>query len=90
MEFCVKGWNWGVAMFHGSLLKFMVGSTPAFEIPLREVSQVLWRGKILAGFTIVSFPDRVCLLAGYPALLKSIYSRASKQRTHLGRVICPL
>ena len=67
----MKGWNWGEPMFHGSLLKFMVGSRPAFEILLREVSQVLWRGKILAGFTIVFFPDKVCLLAGYPAPLKN-------------------
>ena len=62
VEYCVKGWNWGVAMFHGSLLKFMVGSTPAFEISLKEVSQVLWRGRLLAGFNVISFPDRVCFL----------------------------
>ena len=59
MEYCMKGWNWGVAMFHGSLLKFMVESTPAFEISLEEVSQVLWRGRLLAGFNLISFPDRV-------------------------------
>ena len=40
MEFCVKGWNWGEAKFRGSLLSFMVDSKPAFEIPLKEVSQV--------------------------------------------------
>ena len=40
VEFCVKGWNWGEAKFRGSLLSFMVDSKPAFEIPLKEVSQV--------------------------------------------------
>jgi len=44
VEFCVKGWNWGEAKFRGSLLSFMVDSKPAFEIPLKEVSQVGWVG----------------------------------------------
>ena len=40
VELCVKGWNWGEAKFRGSLLSFCVDAKPAFEIPLREVSQV--------------------------------------------------
>ena len=40
MELCVKGWNWGEAHFQGSLLSFEIDSKPAFEIPLKEVSQV--------------------------------------------------
>lgn len=40
VDLCVKGWNWGEAKFRGSLMSFMVDSKPAFEIPLKEVSQV--------------------------------------------------
>ena len=40
VELCVKGWNWGEAHFQGSLLSLMIDSKPAFEIPLKEVSQV--------------------------------------------------
>ena len=40
VELCVKGWNWGEARFRGSLLTFLVDNKPAFEIPLKEVSQV--------------------------------------------------
>ena len=50
VELCVKGWNWGEVKFRGSLLSFCVDAKPAFEIPLREVSQVcvcvcVWRGR---------------------------------------------
>lgn len=38
-ELSVKGWNWGRADFNGSTLSFAVGSHPAFEIPLSNVSQ---------------------------------------------------
>ncbi|XP_075220675.1 structure specific recognition protein [Lycorma delicatula] len=38
-ELSVKGWNWGTAKFNGSVLSFEIGSHPAFEIPLSNVSQ---------------------------------------------------
>ncbi|KAK3884833.1 hypothetical protein Pcinc_010918 [Petrolisthes cinctipes] len=37
-EFSVKGWNYGAAKFEGAVLTFDVGSTPAFEVPLNNVS----------------------------------------------------
>nr|CAD7201283.1 unnamed protein product [Timema douglasi] len=37
-ELSLKGWNWGVAKFNGSVLSFDVGSNTAFEIPLNNVS----------------------------------------------------
>lgn len=40
VDLCVKGWNWGEATINGSLLSFMVDSKRAFEVPLKEVSQV--------------------------------------------------
>ena len=40
VDLCVKGWNWGDVTFRGSLLSFNVDSKPAFEVPLKEVSQV--------------------------------------------------
>ena len=40
VDLCVKGWNWGEATLDGSLLSFMVDSKRAFEVPLKEVSQV--------------------------------------------------
>jgi len=36
-ELSVKGWNWGVANFNGSVLNFEVGKHDAFEIPLTYV-----------------------------------------------------
>ncbi|XP_031443350.1 FACT complex subunit SSRP1-like [Clupea harengus] len=38
-DMCVKGWNWGTAKFTGPLLSFDVTESPAFEIPLSNVSQ---------------------------------------------------
>ncbi|XP_041930341.1 FACT complex subunit SSRP1a isoform X2 [Alosa sapidissima] len=38
-DMCVKGWNWGTAKFAGPLLSFDVSESPAFEIPLSNVSQ---------------------------------------------------
>lgn len=38
-ELSLKGWNWGVAKFTGSVLNFDVGHHTAFEIPLHDVSQ---------------------------------------------------
>ncbi|KAJ1532076.1 hypothetical protein ONE63_000705 [Megalurothrips usitatus] len=38
-DLCIKGWNWGTARFQGAVLSFDVGSAPAFEIPLNNVSQ---------------------------------------------------
>ena len=40
VDLSVRGWNWGEAKFRGSLLSFCVDNKPAFEIPLKEVSQV--------------------------------------------------
>uniref|UniRef100_T1JNC3 FACT complex subunit SSRP1 n=1 Tax=Strigamia maritima TaxID=126957 RepID=T1JNC3_STRMM len=37
-DFSVRGWNWGTAKFHGSVLSFDVGRETAFEIPLMNVS----------------------------------------------------
>jgi len=37
-ELSVKGWNWGVANFNGSVLNFEVGKHDAFEIPLTYVN----------------------------------------------------
>ncbi|XP_065057793.1 FACT complex subunit SSRP1-like isoform X1 [Rhopilema esculentum] len=39
LELSVKGWNWGVAKFNGALMTFEVDKKPAFEIPLKDVSQ---------------------------------------------------
>ncbi|XP_065226212.1 FACT complex subunit Ssrp1 [Planococcus citri] len=38
-ELSVKGWNWGVAKFDGSVLDFTINNITAFEIPLTNVSQ---------------------------------------------------
>ncbi|KAG8240393.1 hypothetical protein J437_LFUL002536 [Ladona fulva] len=38
-ELSLKGWNWGTAKFHGSVLSFDVSHLTAFEIPLNHVSQ---------------------------------------------------
>uniref|UniRef100_A0A4W4G2W2 FACT complex subunit SSRP1 n=1 Tax=Electrophorus electricus TaxID=8005 RepID=A0A4W4G2W2_ELEEL len=38
-DMCVKGWNWGTAKFSGPLLSFDINDSPAFEIPLANVSQ---------------------------------------------------
>ncbi|KAF7270248.1 structure specific recognition protein [Rhynchophorus ferrugineus] len=38
-ELSLKGWNWGTAKFHGSVLSFDIGEKSAFEIPLNHVSQ---------------------------------------------------
>uniref|UniRef100_A0A8D8SEZ7 FACT complex subunit SSRP1 n=1 Tax=Cacopsylla melanoneura TaxID=428564 RepID=A0A8D8SEZ7_9HEMI len=40
-ELSVKGWNWGTTKFTGNVLTFEVNSTPAFEIPLKDVSQCI-------------------------------------------------
>ena len=40
VDLCVKGWNWGEATINGALLSFMIDSKRAFEVPLKEVSQV--------------------------------------------------
>jgi len=39
IEVAIKGWNWGTARFTGSILSFEVDKKPAFEIPLKDVSQ---------------------------------------------------
>jgi len=39
VELCVKGWNWGTPKFKGAVMSFEVDSRPAFEIPLKDVSQ---------------------------------------------------
>eukprot|EP00794_Sanderia_malayensis_P000295 gene295-921_t len=39
VDLSVKGWNWGIAQFKGSVLSFEVDKKPAFEIPLKDVSQ---------------------------------------------------
>ncbi|XP_032236023.2 FACT complex subunit SSRP1 isoform X2 [Nematostella vectensis] len=44
MELSVKGWNWGTATFNGSALAFEVDKKPAFEIPLKDVSQATTAG----------------------------------------------
>ena len=47
VDLSVKGWNWGEARFRGSLLGFYVDNKPAFEIPLKEVSQVCIRVRVV-------------------------------------------
>ncbi|RWS29668.1 structure-specific recognition protein-like protein [Leptotrombidium deliense] len=38
-DFCLKGWNWGQANFHGSVLSFDIDKhNTAFEVPLSNVS----------------------------------------------------
>ena len=37
-EFCLKGWNWGVANFVGSSMNFDIDKATAFEVPLSNVS----------------------------------------------------
>ncbi|XP_031557344.1 FACT complex subunit SSRP1-like isoform X2 [Actinia tenebrosa] len=43
-ELSVKGWNWGTAKFEGTALSFDVDGKPAFEIPLKDVSQATTAG----------------------------------------------
>lgn len=38
-ELCVKGWNWGTPNFDGTMMSFEVDNKPAFEIPLKDISQ---------------------------------------------------
>jgi len=38
-ELCVKGWNWGMPNFDGTMMSFEVDNKPAFEIPLKDISQ---------------------------------------------------
>ncbi|KDR83147.1 hypothetical protein GALMADRAFT_1349439 [Galerina marginata CBS 339.88] len=40
-----KGWNWGVADFHGQDLAFMVSGKTAFELPLQHVANSNIAGK---------------------------------------------
>lgn len=40
-DICVKGWNWGVAKFSGSVLSFEVANQLDFDIPLGQVSQCI-------------------------------------------------
>jgi len=35
----VSGWNWGTPKFKGAVMSFEVADKPAFEIPLKDVSQ---------------------------------------------------
>ena len=37
-DLCLKGWNWGLANFQGSVLNFDIDKTTAFEVPLTNVS----------------------------------------------------
>ncbi|KAF9565079.1 SSrecog-domain-containing protein [Agrocybe pediades] len=45
VETSFKGWNWGVADFHGQDLAFMVSDKTAFELPLRHVANSNIAGK---------------------------------------------
>lgn len=38
-ELSYRGWNWGTALFKGSVLSFDIDKKTAFEIPLHNVSQ---------------------------------------------------
>lgn len=38
-ELALKGWNWGIVHFGGSVLSFDVDDKSSFEIPLNHVSQ---------------------------------------------------
>lgn len=38
-ELSYRGWNWGTAVFNGSVLSFNIEKKTAFEIPLSNVSQ---------------------------------------------------
>lgn len=38
-ELSYRGWNWGTALFKGSVLSFDIDNKTAFEIPLNNVSQ---------------------------------------------------
>nr|XP_022917432.1 FACT complex subunit Ssrp1 [Onthophagus taurus] len=40
-ELSLKGWNWGIAKFNGSVLGFDIDDKTAFEIPLNHVSQCI-------------------------------------------------
>lgn len=53
VDLCVKGWNWGDLAFRGSLMSFNVDSKPAFEVPLKEVSQVLHKCTCTFGYGYV-------------------------------------
>ncbi|PPQ80406.1 hypothetical protein CVT25_001719 [Psilocybe cyanescens] len=45
IETSFKGWNWGVADFHGEELAFRVSDKTAFELPLRHVANSNIAGK---------------------------------------------
>eukprot|EP00096_Caligus_rogercresseyi_P007817 TRINITY_DN2590_c0_g1_i2.p1 TRINITY_DN2590_c0_g1~~TRINITY_DN2590_c0_g1_i2.p1 ORF type:complete len:723 (+),score=269.36 TRINITY_DN2590_c0_g1_i2:105-2273(+) len=53
-ELSVKGWNWGVPKFNGSVLSFEVGGkSDAFEIPLNCVNQcVTGRNEVTLEFNV--------------------------------------
>lgn len=60
IDLCVKGWNWGDISFKGSILSFNVDGKPAFEVPLKEVSQVWWcvaRPQIMSHSCLTVPPD---------------------------------
>lgn len=40
-ELSYRGWNWGTALFKGSVLSFDIDNKTAFEIPLSNVSQCM-------------------------------------------------
>lgn len=44
-EHSIKGWNWGSTEFRGSEMQFMVGSNPAFTLPLTQVASTALAGK---------------------------------------------
>lgn len=52
-DFSIRGWNWGNYEFQGPNLNFVVGSKPAFELPLKNVanSTVTGKNEVLVEFT---------------------------------------
>lgn len=44
-ENSLKGWNWGEPEFQGNSLQFMIGTKPAFEIPLDMVNNTVLQTK---------------------------------------------
>lgn len=53
-ENSLKGWNWGEPEFQGNTMQFMIGSKPAFEIPLDLVGNTVLQTKNEVNIEFVS------------------------------------
>ncbi|KAF8882892.1 structure-specific recognition protein-domain-containing protein [Gymnopilus junonius] len=60
IEVSFKGWNWGVADFHGEDLAFMVSDKTSFELPLRHVanSNIAGKTEVSLEFSNLTAPSK--------------------------------